>query len=182
MDRRQRRTRDAIFAAFTKLLEEKPYSAMTVQEIIDAANVGRSTFYAHFETKDALIRALCTEIIDHVFSHETGREPGHDFTGVARDVESELTHVLYHIQESRSYLAGLLRSSSGELFMRELRERIAEAFSEEIGLAAEREGIPQDYLANHISCDFTETVRWWMQAPQYSPEEVCGFFLATTRL
>jgi len=41
MDRRQRKTRNAIFQAFTRLLEKKTYSALTVQEIIDEADISR---------------------------------------------------------------------------------------------------------------------------------------------
>ncbi|MBQ6586620.1 MAG: TetR/AcrR family transcriptional regulator [Coriobacteriales bacterium] len=180
MDRRQRKTREAIFAAFTGLLEQKPYASITVQEILERADVGRSTFYAHFETKDALIVALCSEIADHVFSGDPAGEATHDFSGAGKDVVALITHILYHIQESRPYLVGLLKSSSGELFMAELRHRVAQELAAE--LSAGIEGVPADYLANHVACDFAETVRWWMAHPDYSPEQICAFFLATTRL
>ncbi len=44
--------------AFRALILEKGYEAVTVQEIIDRANVGRSTFYAHFESKEQLLFSL----------------------------------------------------------------------------------------------------------------------------
>jgi AcrR family transcriptional regulator len=53
-DRRVQRTQELIRSAFRSLLEEKGFEALTVQQIIDRANVGRATFYAHFDSKDEL--------------------------------------------------------------------------------------------------------------------------------
>ena len=52
-DRRSQRTRHLLSAAFVELLREKGYSAITVSDIIERANVGRSTFYSHFHDKEA---------------------------------------------------------------------------------------------------------------------------------
>jgi AcrR family transcriptional regulator len=70
MDRRQKKTREAIFNAFSELLSKKHYNQITVGEIIELADVGRATFYAHFETKDFLLRELCAELFCHVFDAE----------------------------------------------------------------------------------------------------------------
>ena len=66
MDRRQKRTRKAIFIAFNDLLSNKAYDKITVQEIISAADIGRTTFYAHFDTKEALLEALCEDLFLHI--------------------------------------------------------------------------------------------------------------------
>ena len=58
MDRRQKKTRVAIFDSFTVLLSKKQYSKITIQEVIDEANVGRSTFYAYFSTKEDYMDAI----------------------------------------------------------------------------------------------------------------------------
>ena len=59
-DRRVERTRQLIRGAFRSLLEEKGYEVLTVQEIIDRANVGRATFYAHFDNKRRCLPAAST--------------------------------------------------------------------------------------------------------------------------
>ena len=39
---------------------------------------------------------------------------------------------------------------------------------------------PYDYVLHHMVCDFAETVRWWTENRQYSPEEISAFFFETT--
>src|SRR5262245_17355252 len=55
-DRRVRRTRRALQEALIGLMTEKSYEAVTVQDVIDRADVGRSTFYTHYTDKDKLLR------------------------------------------------------------------------------------------------------------------------------
>ncbi|MBR2765120.1 MAG: TetR/AcrR family transcriptional regulator [Blautia sp.] len=179
MDRRQQRTRQAVYKAFTDLLRCRSYNSITVQEIIDAANIGRSTFYSHFETKDDLLKALCTEIFAHVFADDLMKEKTHDFSGDAQDVQHRITHILYHLQDSRAYIRGILSSESGELFMRFFKEYLRELFEEALCRKKAEEDIPRDYMLNHLVCDFAESVRWWMHHEEYSPEEISRFFLTS---
>lgn len=58
VDRRIQKSKKYLSDAFIALILEKGYEAVTVQEIIDIANVGRSTFYAHFESKEQLLFSL----------------------------------------------------------------------------------------------------------------------------
>lgn len=97
MDRRQQKTRTAIFQAFRKLLEIKRFDHITVQEIIEEANVGRSTFYAHFPTKDELLKAMCTDLFSHVFSEELMREQTHDFSAGQRRIGRTNSPISYTI-------------------------------------------------------------------------------------
>src|SRR5260370_3151354 len=57
MDRRSARTRRALHEALISLILRKGYDAITVQEIIDQADIGRATFYAHYRGKEDLLRA-----------------------------------------------------------------------------------------------------------------------------
>jgi AcrR family transcriptional regulator len=54
VDRRARRTRDALGDALVELMQERPFKSITVQDVLDRADVGRSTFYTHYRDKDDL--------------------------------------------------------------------------------------------------------------------------------
>ena len=179
MDHRQKKTRAAIFQAFTELLKKEPYSKITVQEIIDTANVGRTTFYAHFETKDSLLKSLCTEIFEHVFSEDLKKEKTHDFSA-DHNAKAMITHILYHLQEHMDYLPNILSDESGEIFMGSFKAHLSELFSRTRALSGSN--VPRDYMLNHMVCDFTESVRWWTLNKKYSPEEIGSFFIETAPL
>ena len=178
MDRRQKRTKQAICDAFTNLLEKKSYSNITVQDIIDEADIGRSTFYSHFETKDELLNDICSGIFSHVFSDNLTIECTHNFSSKNKDIKNKITHILYHLQDNKKYIKRILSCESGEILMRYFKEHLEKAFS--IELKGKTQKIPQSYILNHLVCDFAETVRWWMKNEQYTPEEISRFFLKTT--
>ena len=175
MDRRIKKTRDAIFTAFEELLAEKRYEQITVSDIIDRANIGRSTFYAHFETKDALLEELCHEVFGHVFGESLESEATHDFSHDDR-FEAHVTHVLYHLGEDMDLLRGLVAQGEGSVFVSIFKSHLSQLFAGVADVA----GVPKDYALNHLVCDFVEAVRWWTANPSYSPEDVSSFFLATS--
>ena len=66
VDRRVQKTRKLLQEALMELVAEKGYEAVTIREILDKANVGRSTFYAHFQDKDQLLHSIL-ELLDELF-------------------------------------------------------------------------------------------------------------------
>ena len=183
MDRRQQKSKAAIFSAFEALLARKNYSQITVQEIIDEANVGRTTFYAHFETKDALLRELCTNLFDHVFADRPGVETGHDFSLSQGDYRTVVTHMLYHLRESGKNVARLLMGESSDVFLFYFRQYLDASVVNSLvaGVNREQVDVPESFLRNHISGSFVNMVQWWIQeGMKESPEELASYFLAVT--
>lgn len=61
-DRRVRRTRRALREALIALIVERGYEKVTVQDVLDRADIGRSTFYAHYPDKDGLFAACFDDL------------------------------------------------------------------------------------------------------------------------
>lgn len=79
-DERVRRTRKRIDAAFIELLHRRGYGSIRVSEIVKKAGVGRPTFYAHYATKDDLLRSQFERIIAPIIRSTPGDQPGIDAT------------------------------------------------------------------------------------------------------
>jgi AcrR family transcriptional regulator len=68
IDPRVKRTRQLLQNAFTELMQEKGFSAISIQDITERAMVNRGTFYAHFADKYALLDSLIREQFQQVLA------------------------------------------------------------------------------------------------------------------
>jgi len=180
MDRRQRKTREAIFNAFTELLSAKDFSQITVGEIIERADIGRATFYSHFETKDFLLKEFCEELFCHIFDTENhhGNEHRHIFS--CEGADSVFTHLFAHLQKNDNNILALLSSQNNELFLRYFRVNLELLIESQMPLfeALSNNDVPCSFWKNHIVSTFVETIKWWVShGMKESPEVITEYFL-----
>lgn len=179
MDRRQRKTREAIFNAFTDLLSCKNVNKITVGEIIEKADIGRATFYAHFETKDYLLEELCKELFCHIFDSMQPEDIGHRNIFDCDISDSPFYHLLIHIKNNDNRILDLLSCENNELFLKYFKCGVVAIVESQYRIFENKsKKLPREYAVNHIASSFVETVRWWIEnGMKQSPEELNGYFI-----
>jgi len=181
MDRRQQKSRRAIMDAFTRLLEQKSYYAITVSEIIDGADVGRSTFYAHFDSRDALMEALCSELFDHVIASAMDSAHSHGLYSDGIAPESVSLHILQHLTEHHHPLLALAAGENSEIFSRYFKTGMKEVVRKTMLAHIHQTAVPEDFLINHIAAGFTEMLIWWIRnGMRESPVQLDAYFRTMT--
>lgn len=162
-DRRVQRTHEVLLEALRELLIECGYEDLTIQNIIDRAGISRATFYAHFESKDDLLRSSIgglREYLTHVPS------------GMARE-RLGFTRVLFeHLASHRSiYLLTVCREHEVTV-ERVFRVMLCDLVRSEI--TARAQPTPEEALAvQHFVGALWSTIVWWMGEGQaLSPAEV----------
>lgn len=179
MDRRQRKTREAIFHAFTQLLSQKDFNQITVGEIIEGADIGRATFYSHFETKDFLLKAFCEELFCHIFDTEGKGENAHKHIFDCDCSDSAFLHLLGHIKHNDNNILALLSSQNNDLFLRYFRNNLEILIENQLPLFDSRRdhSLPDAFWKNHIISTFVETLKWWIgNGLKESPEVITEYF------
>ena len=179
MDRRQRRTRGIIFAAFTELLSEKDFAQITVGEIIEKADIGRATFYAHFETKDFLLKELCEELFCHIFDTAAGEENRHHHIFACNGSDSVFLHLFEHVRKNDNNILTLLSSRNNELFLRYFRGNLERLIDSQLALFDSRKktAVPDSFWRYHIISTFIETLKWWVDyGMKETPETITEYF------
>ncbi len=181
MDRRQKKTREAIFEAFSALLSKKQYEQITVGEIIEKANVGRSTFYAHFETKDFLLKALCEELFCHIFDAADTEGSAHRHIFECDAPASVFLHLLQHLEKNDHHILDLLSCESNGLFLRHFKKNLQALIEKNLFLFDEKRppSLPRDFFINHVASSFVSAVSWWIEGGmKESPERIADYFTA----
>jgi AcrR family transcriptional regulator len=103
MDRRVRHTRDALGDALVSLMQENPFDSITIQHVLDRANVGRSTFYNHFRGKDDL---FLSDVEDFFELMATALTRHNDKSNRLAPVHEFFAHVA----EQRQFISSLTQS------------------------------------------------------------------------
>ena len=110
-DRRVERTRQEVIAAFRTLLLERGYARLSVRGIIERANIGKSTFYEHFQNKEDVLREtlafLLAPLADTIAPHRSA---------------ADLEFVVRHMWESRAMTGTILLGPSRRVVQRFLAE------------------------------------------------------------
>jgi AcrR family transcriptional regulator len=177
VDRRQRRSRKAIYDAFEALMSTEHYSQVTVAQIIERADVGRSTFYAHFETKDDLLRSMCAEMFDHIFEGVNAYCVTHQELQTA-DLQGKLAHLLYHLRDTHSGVCGKLVAEGEPIFTECFQDRLRSLIDAEVGEKPLVDA-PSDLVSSMLVSAFCQAVAWWLaRGAREKPEQLAAWFVA----
>lgn len=156
-------------------MSREHYSQVTVAQIIEEADIGRSTFYGHFETKDDLTDCICREMFDHIFE------------GVNKDcvthanletttLQGKLAHLLYHLRDAHSGVCGKLLMEGEPQFTAYFRHKLGELFLSDMPKVPAE--VPQGLMLSLLVSSFCEAVSWWFKhGCEERPEQVAAWFM-----
>ena len=172
-DRRSRRSRRLIVDALLALMLEKRYDRITVQEILDRADVGRTTFYAQFRNKDD---ALESEL-DRVFGllHEQH----------IASAEEPADHLLpslglfQHVQEQQPAYPALVRGQATDPHYQAVHRLLRDRAAQQLALAGGSRtlAVPPEIIADYLAGALLTLVHWWLDHElPFTPEQMEAFF------
>lgn len=151
------KTERAIFDALEQLLAKKNYYKISVGDIIELANVGRSTFYNHFETRDIMFEEYLELIFDELKLHSSFDVENHANIPVAE--------LLNHIAGNKKIIQRLVSGDTSEIIFSKFKDywkQSAEEFINTIILPETKTTVPKDLLINYLTSTLIDIARWWI--------------------
>ncbi len=156
-DRRQRRTRDAIFSAFRGLIvgHRRRYAEVRVDDIVAGAAIGRSTFYEHYKSKDDMLLASMTDMLD-VLAGAVTDQPD------MPHLEELLAHFVDVRPFAREVLWGPTSQHTAPRVTRELARRVEAHLRQRGATRSCSPIIPLELMAAQIAEAQLALVRAWL--------------------
>lgn len=173
MDRRSERTRRLVGEALVSLLLEKRYDTITIQDILERADIGRSTFYEHYWDKEDLLTSEIERMVERLVQQ----------LGTARQSTPTAIPSLAlfrHVQEHHRLYQALLRGRGIEIVIQalldQLRTRVQERFLQVERKESEAEDV-LDAAASYVAGAFVTLLQWWLKTEMsLSPERMDTLF------
>jgi AcrR family transcriptional regulator len=170
-DRRAQRTRQTLSHALVALIQEKRYDAITVQDICDRANVGRSTFYAHYQDKDDLLASNFSDVMKNLSQPFAERDGQLIFP---------LAPLFEHTKSHQELYKALLWGGGIEVLMhagqRQWSEQITR-YMEAVLHDGRQPTVPIPVLAAYMAGSLYTLLFYWLDHKlPYSPERMDEIF------
>ena len=187
-DRRILRTRQSLRTALMELIKEKDYDALSVEEITERANVGRTTFYLHYKDKEDLLMEEFSTIL-YERAMVLSEIPFSVWLPVSEeDLEKNrslqpLLLVFEHIQNNSKLYYLLLQSSNSSKIIERIRKITTDSIVKFVEAKKETDPIPLlsevpiEFFATFFSGALISVVSWWIREDmRHTPEEVTNMF------
>ena len=174
-DRRIRRTHKLLHEALLELVLEKPYQDITVQDIIDRANVGRSTFYAHYLDKDHLLKSGF-ENLQEIFEKLALQPPGQN----ASEFDTVM-FLFHHVERFHPIYKALMSKRGAEWITQEVQNLVTNMLRCHLQARLESRAspgkIPLEVIVQYRSGALMGLIKWWLDNDlPYSAEEMKDWF------
>lgn len=158
-DRRVQRTRELLKNALMQLIDEKGYDAVTIQDVVDRANVGRTTFYSHYQSKDDLLLDHYADFASHLIESPLSYDDLMD-----DDPPVELIRLLQNLNEGESIYTTITRGKDAEFIIRGVYLQMARNLTTSLQAAFPdaQPVYPLDLLVNYIVRSQHALMDWWL--------------------
>lgn len=177
-DRRVQRTRLTLRSAMVSLIREKGFEALTVQDIIDRANVGRSTFYSHFKSKEDLLTGS-VEMMRSTL-RRLQRQTMARSTSSRERMFAFARELFAHAEQHRDVFAAMVGKRSGTVFQHHLHEMLADLVREDVrapGSRSMRDAMQVEAVVQFVAGGLLAlVVSWQDRMPKASVDDLDGLF------
>ncbi|NEB41541.1 TetR/AcrR family transcriptional regulator [Streptomyces sp. SID14515] len=172
-DRRVRRTRHALRSALVELVLAKGFHALTVEEIVERADVARATFYAHYRDKEDLLVGVVRDLTadrDRLLP-AVEQAQSQSFTGLP------VLYIFEHAEQEKPLYQVILRGEGDGRALREFTEIICERVEQVFRGRAEQLDVtprmPFDVIARAWTGELVGVLTWWVEGDTgYTAREI----------